>query len=307
VSDDLYIEDLRDDIDETRDNLGATLNQLEERLAPERLQQDTTDIVREVADKIIAEVQGRTGDLTQQITDQIHAAVHSAATTKSEEMMTQAAASIRTAGASLLNRTGSSPAPVALAAVGIGLLAATSAKGSSSSNTSDGSAQSGSGVMSTVDNLLGKANSVAERATNGMSGASQESGKLFDQAKSMIGNTPQSPDQVRGLVSDKPLVVGLLALGLGAAMGLSIPGTTKEREATSTLRTQAQDKLGAMGIADNPQGMIDQAKQGLSQLSEKIGESATTGLDLAKQATGEVASSAKETAAAAASDKGLTR
>lgn len=70
MSDDYEIEELRDDIDQTRDNMSETISQLEERLAPERLQADTTDIVREVADKIIAEIQGKTGDLTQQITDQ---------------------------------------------------------------------------------------------------------------------------------------------------------------------------------------------------------------------------------------------
>jgi hypothetical protein len=309
MSDDAQVDQLRDDIEQTRDNLSDTIEQLEERLAPERLQQDTSEIVREVVDKIMAEVQGKTGDLSQQIADQISSAVQGAATTKSEELMTQALGGVRTLGTSLWERVGQSPAPAALAAVGIGLLAAGS-KGSSSPTTageSENAGSSGAGVMSGVDNLLAKANSAAESLTGAVGSAGQGTGDLLNQAKSSLQTAIGSDGQGRGLVSDQPILAGLLALGLGAAMGLSMPATEKEREATSTLREQAQDRLNTMGIASDPQGMKDQAKEQLSSLASKVTETMTTGLDQAKQTATELASTAKETAADAASERGLTR
>ncbi len=306
MSDDVQVEELRDDIDQTRESMSETIGQLEERLAPERLQQDTSDIVREVADKIIAEIQGKTGDLTQQIADQVQSAIHGAATAKSEEVLTQAAASIRTIGTSLWDRVGRSPAPVALAAVGIGLLAAGSGSAGSSSGGSGDAANSGSGVRGIVDGVLAKANSVAERATGAVSNASQESGNLLDHAKGMVGDTAETPGQVRGLVSDQPLVAGLVALGLGAAMGLSMPATAKERDAASSLRTQVQNHLGEMGIATDAHGMMEQAKQGVGSLAGNVTESASAGLAQAKHAAGDIATTAKETAIDAAHDRGLS-
>jgi len=307
MSDDQQIYQLRDDIDQTRDSMSETIGQLEDRLGPERLQQDTTDIVREVADKILAEIQGKTGDLSQQISDQIQSAVQGAAATKSEELMTQAFASVRTVGTSLWERVGQSPAPVALAAVGIGLLAAGS-KGSGTPSMQSGETANpdGEGVMGGVDELLAKANSLANRATDVAGQTGQGTGDLLSQAKNYLPTSAGSDGQARGLVSDQPIVAGLVALGLGMAMGLSMPETAKEREATSTIRDQAQQRLEQMGVASDPQGMMDQAKQQLGSLAGKVTETMSSGMEQAKQVGSELASTAKETAANAASERGLT-
>jgi hypothetical protein len=307
MSDDQQIYQLRDDIEQTRDNLGETIDQLEERLAPERLQQDTTDIVREVADKILAEIQGKTGDLSQQISDQIQSAVQGVATTKSEELMTQAFASVRTLGTSLWERVGQSPAPAALAAVGIGLLAAGSKGSGTPSQSGEFENAEGGGMMGGVDELLAKANTLANRATEAAGRTSQGTGDLLSQAKSYLPTSTDSNGHGQGIVSDQPILAGLVALGLGAAMGLSMPETAKEREVTAPLREQAQQRLEQMGIASDPQGMIDQAKQQVGSLATKVTETMSTGVEQAKQTGTDLVSTAKETAADAASDKGLTR
>jgi len=307
VSDDIQIDELRDDIEETRDNMSDTLSQLEERLAPERLQQDTTDIVREVTDKILAEIQGKTGDLSQQITDQIQAAIQGVATAKSEEVLSQATAGIRSVGASIWDRLGASPAPAALAAIGIGLLAA----GGSHKASSAQGADARSGVMNAVDGLLAGANSVAERATGALSGSGEQSDSgdqsesLISQAKGLITDRAETPGQLKDMATDQPLLAGLLALGLGVAMGLSMPGTEKERDLTSSLRPQLHDKLEQMGVASDAHGMMDQAKAKAGSIAQAVSEAATSSASQAKQAATDVMDTAKETAVTATRDKGL--
>jgi len=112
MSDDQQIDALRDDIEQTRGDMSQTIEQLQERLAPERLQRDTGEIVQEVADRIIAEIQGKTGDLTTGLSAQIQTAVHGAATAKTDELLTNAAAGARAAGASLWERVATNPAPL---------------------------------------------------------------------------------------------------------------------------------------------------------------------------------------------------
>jgi len=68
MSDEQQIDALRDDIEQTRGDMSQTIDQLQERLAPERLQRDTGEIVKEVADRVVAEIQGKTGDLTSGLT-----------------------------------------------------------------------------------------------------------------------------------------------------------------------------------------------------------------------------------------------
>lgn len=313
MSDDIEVSELRDDIEQTRESMSETIEHLEERLAPERLQHDTTEIVREVADKIIAEVQSQTGDLTQQISEQIQSAVHGAATAKSEEVLTQAMGSIRTVGSALWDRVGSSPAPVALAAVGIGLLAAGGSSAASHQSRPDMVGQSENGgsiqsqAMGVFDSVRAKASEVSEQATGAVSDAGQESGALLDQAKSMVGNASMTPEQAKSIVSDQPVLAGLLALGLGAALGLSLPTTPQEREATSSLRTQAHQRLDERGIATDPSGMLDQAKQQLSSVGEALSDAVSDSLEQAKEGATDIAATAKESATTAAKDRGLTR
>jgi len=303
MSDNLQIDELRDDIDRTRGDMTQTINQLQERLAPERLQRDTGEIVREVADQVIAELQGKTGELTQGLSEQIHAAVHGAATAKSEELLTQAAVGARTVGASLWDRVVQNPAPVALAAVAIGLLAA----GERSGETGAGSTTSSSGAMGGIDEVLAQTNSVLERVTDAAGSAGERAGSAVERAKSALPHGAH-PDgsTLPGLIGSQPIVAGFMALGVGLALGLTLPESDKERGLAAPLRAQTQQRLDGMGLASDPHGLVDQVKERAGGLAEQAKTAMSDGLSDAKQAASEMAKRAQVTAKDAASDHGLS-
>jgi len=305
MSDDQQIDALREDIEQTRGDMSQTIEQLQERLAPEQLQRDTGDIVQEVADRVIAEIQGKTGDLTAGLSAQIQAAVHGAATAKSEELLTQATAGAQRAGASLWELVATNPAPVALAAVAVGLLAVGGRSGSSDKTGAEVSTP-GSRATSVMDDLLAHANTIADRATDATRETGERASAVVDRATGALstGSTPDGT-HLRALIGEQPLVIGLVALGLGAAIGLSLPETDQERDIATPLRDQAQQHLAGMGLASDARGLMDQAKGQVSGMAETVKTTMSDGLVGAKAAASEIAESAKTAAHDAATERGL--
>src|SRR5215207_4320925 len=117
------VEVIRDDIERTRDDMSQTIDEIQERLAPDTLKRQAQDSVQEITDQVLGEVRTKTADLTSNLTDQINAAVHSATLAKTDQMFTQAGDTARQVGASLWERMGQNPTPIALAALGIGVAA----------------------------------------------------------------------------------------------------------------------------------------------------------------------------------------
>lgn len=302
MSNEQEIDALRDDIEQTREEMGQTIEHLQERLAPKRLQEDAGAIVQEVADRVIAEIQAKTGDLTAGLSLQIQAAVHGAATAKSEELFTQAAASARTAGASLWRRATQNPAPVALAAVAVGLLAAGGRTTVAASQTGPPEA-TGNG-----DGLRAQASSAIGRATDAASALGQQAGELVGQAKDAAkGGMGTNGGSLHAEIGNQPLLAGLVALGIGMAVGLTLPETDAERETMSPLRDQVQHRLDDASIAMHPGDLVDQAKAQVSSLIDHAKAAVSDGAAQAKNAATDVVGSAKQAATTAADDRGLTR
>lgn len=99
--------EIRDDIGDTRAQLSLTLNELEERLNPQRLKDQVKDTVQET---------------TQRVSEQAKSTVHDATIGKAEQVVNNVESSAKDAGGTLLDTIKENPIPVALVGVGLGWL-----------------------------------------------------------------------------------------------------------------------------------------------------------------------------------------
>jgi F0F1-type ATP synthase membrane subunit b/b' len=169
MSDDQQIDEIRDDIEQTRADMSQTIDQLEARLSPDALQEQASEIINRLSDQLLSEFQTKSDEISGKISEQMQTAVNSAATQKIDQFIEQAGSTARTAGATLWSRFANNPAPVALAAVGIGLLAA-----------------EGGAAKEQVSHL---AQGMSDRMQHGGGqGSGQERGQgLLESAKQMVG------------------------------------------------------------------------------------------------------------------------
>ena len=306
MSDDQQIDQLQDDIEQTRGDLAQTIGQIEERLSPSALQSQVTDIVQQLTDQLMSEFQGKSGELTSKINDQVSTAIQGVATSRVEQLIGQAGPAVGGVGKSLWSRLSENPAVGALAAVGIGLLAAEegarrSGGGQEWSNASSG-AQSGEGITT-------KLSSMASQATDALGGVvdtakQQAQGITSGGQSSGSGSTPAG---LGGMVSDQSLATGLLALGIGFLAGVAAPKTETERQAIAPLQGKANEQLEKMGVpGGSPQALLDQAKQTGTELLGQAKEQATGAVDAAKQTAGQAKQTAVDTAKQATSSGGST-
>lgn len=286
MTDEQDVGDIRDDIDRTREDMSQTIDQIQARLAPDALKEQAQDSIQQIADQILAEVRAKTGDLTTSLTDQINAAVHSATAAKTDQVLTQAGDTARQVGASLWERIGQNPAPIALAALGLGVAASQLLRAggdddapSPSTPGSNGSGMTG-GVSAAASNAAGTMRDSADRAVHkvqeGLAGATQA--------------LPSMPTGVQGLVQEQPWAFGALALGIGLVVGLGLPETQSEREAMEPARERVQQ--GLTQAASAGAGVLDQAKGAAAGLATDAKAAATDVANEAKSAAKEAGRSA---------------
>ena len=316
MSDDQDIEQLQDDIEQTRGDLAQTIGQIEQRLSPSALQDQVSDIVKQVTDQLLSEFQGKSGELTSKINDQVQVAFQSVATDRVEKLVAQAGPAVGGMGKSMWTRLSENPAVGALAAVGIGLLAAEeTARRSGALDSLKGSADGGTSATgtdgSTASGLQATASDLAKEAADAISGgvdaAKQEARGIVANAPSMGSGGGSSEGGLGAMLSDQSLASGLLGMGIGFLVGLVAPETSTEREAISPLKEKAAgqlDKLGAAMGADSGQGLLDQAKQAGSDLLGQAAQSASGAIESGKRAAGQAKGTVLETVKQATSGDG---
>jgi len=316
VSDDQDIDQLQDDIEQTRGDLAETIGQIEARLRPSALQDQVSDIVKQVSDQLMSEFEGKSGELTSKINEQVQVAFQGVATDRVEKLVAQAGPAVGVMGKSMWARLSDNPAVGALAAVGIGLLAAEeTARRSGAIEALMGSSQGGSPATGTVGSvasgLPAKASDLAKEAADAISGgvdaAKQQAQGIAADASSTGSGGGSSEGGLGAILSDPSLASGLLGMGIGFLVGLVAPETSTEREAISPLKEKAAgqlDKLGAAMGADSGQGLLDQAKQAGSDLLDQAAQSASWAVESGKQAAGQAKETVLETAKQASSGNG---
>lgn len=271
-------EQIRHDIEATRDRMGQTLGALEYRLDPDRLKQEAKSTIRE---KTIGRVEQLAGD---------------------------AGDSLKGASEDVFDTIKNNPLPAALAAIGLGWLFMESRNNrrqmsqeggfyneqdypaprryrtpqrydpynrygtyESRYGTSDWNEQEtgGSGPVDRVRTATSHAADRVQDAASSAAGTVQDAassaagtvqdvaGQVADKAQDFAGQAQdqmgewadtaqQAAYRVRSrfeqMLDENPLLVGAAAVALGAAIGMSVPSTSKEDELFGERRDQLLDK-----------------------------------------------------------------
>jgi ElaB/YqjD/DUF883 family membrane-anchored ribosome-binding protein len=256
------IEVTRVEIERTRAGMSETVDAIQERLSPENLKEQAKDRVKE------------------------------ATVGKAQE-----------AGSGIVDTVKANPLPAALTGIGLGWLLVNARKQSTSRPTyrdatyrdaayvegySTGAYppagyppryedESGSSAGQALGNARDK---VGETATQ----AQDKAGELASRTQDRVGNlgdqaryqAQRASGGFQRMLQENPLAVGTLAVGVGAAIGLAIPETSKEHEVMG----EARDNL------------VDKAQEKVQETQEKV-----------QQVAGEAKSAAQDEA----ENQGLTQ
>lgn len=124
---------------------------------------------------------------------------------------------------------------------------------------------------------------------------------LTGQARHQVGDLTEQTrrqmervgSQAHDLIEENPLTVGLVALGVGVALGLALPGTRRENQMMGEWRDQAVERARqtADDVAHRVQEVVEEVKPELEQTASKAVDDLTrTG----KEAAAEVKESVKK-------------
>jgi len=269
-------------IEQTRSQLGETIDAIQERLS--------------------------FSNISEQVSDTVNSAIETAKDTAYDATIGKAVNFMKNVGdefsqSGAFRSVKNNPLPFALIGLGAGLLAYQSYSGKGSrrgdgrmyrknfygdqsreadyartgtSSTNRGLGDKASraleGVSSTANSALESVSSSAGAAydsvtgavTNAYSGAGEFASRAYDRAGEFGTVAQEKYDQY---LEQNPLALGALAVAVGAAVGFSIPSTTYEGqvmgEARENLMNRVQDAAGSL---------VDKAKQVASEAGETIKE-----------------------------------
>jgi hypothetical protein len=216
--------EIRAEIEETRAQMSGTIDEIQERLSPRRLMNDATETVRE------------------------------ATVGKVRDVMDNASES----AVSIVDRIKENPVPAAMIGLGAWWLfrggqgrrssySSTPKYGNGGSYQPRGSQSSSRyGVADSAEDATNRVSALAERTQETVSEYAERTQNGFDR-----------------LLRENPLVLGAVAVAIGAAVGMSIPETQSERAVIGEVRDQIVDK--AQTVA---QGAIDKVQEVASKLPD---------------------------------------
>lgn len=236
-------EEIEAEIAATRERIGQDIDELSSRVSPERLREQAQGTLTGVQETVMNKV----NDVTQTV-----------------------GARAQEASSGLIDMIKSNPVPAALIGLGVGLLAAGGAtvagSGRSSSRDYDsyggfdrsaGSASERFGT-STNDALVGA--KALPRTSYGQNYGGQNYGG--NQGYNLSGDEGQG---VAGWIENHPLAVGAVTLLVGAAIGLSAPGTRYENQVMGEVSDRSIERAKSV-VGD----VVSVAKESASQATTAV-------------------------------------
>ena len=235
-------QELEADIASTRDRISQNIDALSDRVNPKHLQDQAKETLTGAQEAVV----GTVSDLGETVTTRA-----------------------REASSGLIDMIKSNPVPAALIGLGVGLLAAGGATAASKSGTDtygyddsygsfdrpSGSAQSRFGT-SANDALVGA--KALPSSSYGQNYGSDYGGRKGNRS-TQGGSSSSSGQGMLGWVEEHPLAVGAVTLLIGAAIGLSAPGTRYEDEVMGEVSDRS----------------IERAKSAVGEAVDVVKESAT--------------------------------
>jgi ElaB/YqjD/DUF883 family membrane-anchored ribosome-binding protein len=241
-------EQIRSEIEDTRAEMGQTINEIQERLSPEHIVNQVKESVR---DATIGKVQRAMDTMGEKISD---------VTEPAREVVGRA-------GNAIAGSIGKNPIPLAFIGLGVGMLMMRRF-GASRSSLTHQQRQQRVGVTSNVEGeslpeqgtvsrtfqqVKETASDLASRSTNNLTALSSQA---------MDGAT-QVGNRFGEILRANPLAVGAAAVAAGAAVGLVLPSTTVEKEYIGEASGMLVDKAGqvAREAVDRVQSAAEQMTQ----------------------------------------------
>ncbi|HEX3183193.1 MAG TPA: DUF3618 domain-containing protein [Pyrinomonadaceae bacterium] len=253
-SDDAETERIKADIEDTRAELGQTLNEIQERLSPEHVMDQVKETVREATIGKVERVMERVNEKISNVTE------------PAMEAMGRAGEKLKETGSSVGNVIWQNPIPFALIGLGAGMLVmhrvrnadsrtmrsyrqpsdremeygmATPRYRGTGRQLEGSSGEYAGGARQYGASNRGAFSQMKETASGVMHGATERVSNLSHEAKEgalYAGRT------VGRLVKENPLAVSAVALAVGAAVGLALPSTQMEKEYMGEASEKVVDK-----------------------------------------------------------------
>lgn len=247
-------EQIRSEIEDTRAEMGQTINEIQERLSPEHIVNQVKESVR---DATIGKVQRAMDTMGEKISD---------VTEPAREVMGRA-------GNAIADSVWKNPIPLAFIGLGVGMLMMRRFGARTSGLTHQERMQPRTGVTSppesesqkkegtvsrTFQQVKDTASDLASRSTNNLSALSSQAKDGAIQVSNRFGD----------ILRDNPLAVGAAAIAAGAAVGLVLPSTRLEKDYIGETSGMLVDKAGQVArvAVDRVQSAAEQMTQ------EKTGE-----------------------------------
>jgi ElaB/YqjD/DUF883 family membrane-anchored ribosome-binding protein len=197
------VAEIRAEIEETRIEMGGTLNELGERLDPGHLMDQAKENVREATI-------GRVEETAKGMSDMVMETIKR------------------------------NPVPAALAGAGLALLWTNRSSGNGNRHQADSRYAGGSGTTAMYgrqaygdmeQGLGSKAASVATDIRDNVAGAAGQVSETIGEVGQTVGQGAQEVGwRFERFMESSPLAMGAIAIGAGAVVGAVIPETPKERE-----------------------------------------------------------------------------
>lgn len=247
--------EIRSEIETTRERMAGTLEELGDRLNPQRLKQHAKD------------------------------AIHDATIGRVQDMARNTMDSAANAGQGVAGMVRENPIPVALIAIGAGWLLMNSRRSSASGNgesvasyrTSSGdemameSASSEQGVAGKAREKVSAAVGEAQDAMHRVTGSASHA------ASTVAARTRAQKSQAQDAFESQPLVIGAIAAAVGLAAGLTVPATQKEAELLGDKRDE---------LVDRARDMAREKTEQVRHVAEKVMTDARTSAKEAAQSEG---------------------
>jgi hypothetical protein len=306
-SDDAETERIKADIEDTRAELGQTLNEIQERLSPEHVMDQVKETVREATIGKVERVMERVNEKISNVAE------------PAMEAMGRAGEKLKETGSSVGNVIWQNPIPFALIGLGAGMLVMHRVRNAdgrtmrSYGQRSDreveyematpryagkgrqyASGEYAGGARQYGASNPGALSQMKDTASNVMHGATEGVSNLTNTAKE---GALQAGRTVGRLMKENPLAVSAVALAVGAAVGLALPSTQVEKEYMGELSENvvdkaqqvARDAMDKVKSATKPEPPQPQKQQGQGQQGQQQAQGQQGQQNKGQQAQGQQA------------------
>ena len=272
------VERLVDDIEETREEMTITVEEIGDRLDPRNIVEGAKETVKAATVGKVEDMANTAGSIASDATE-----------------------TVREAGSGIVETITRNPIPAAMAAIGLGWLAMNrrqsnrgswtrypygSGYGSGASRWSDEARGSGSrdsdyeqfGSSAQIAGTTGhgggpgeligqaqeRAGEVADRVGRKVDETAQQVGQMAEQVPSQVRTLTQDlGDQASRMFESNPLAVGAIAVAVGTAVGLAMPVSDAERRMIGQPARQALSK--AEDVASEKLEQVEQQARDVEQ------------------------------------------